>query len=52
MPLKHGFTQKSVHANIEQLVKDGKSQAQAVAIATDVARRAKEKAERRKKNGK
>lgn len=48
MPLKKGFTQKSIQANIKQLVKkDGYPQKQAVAIAMDIAQKAREKARKK-----
>lgn len=44
MPLKQGYSKKSVSANIKTEMKHGKSQAQSVAIALDTARKAKRKA--------
>ena len=38
MPLKHGKSQKSISANIAELVKAGHSQDQAIAIAEKTAR--------------
>lgn len=43
MPLKKGYSKKSVSANIRTEMAAGKPQKQAVAIALDVARRARKK---------
>ena len=46
MPLTKGYSKKSIEKNIAAEIKAGKSREQAVAIAMDVARRAKARKEK------
>jgi len=43
MPLKKGRSKETVSRNIQELIKSGRPQKQAVAIALDTARRKKKK---------
>ncbi len=47
MPLKKGYSKKSVSSNIRTEMKRGKSQKQSIAIALSVARKAKMKAKKK-----
>lgn len=51
MPLKKGFSHKSIGANIGELTHAGTPDKQAIVIALDVARREREKRKKHKANG-
>jgi len=48
MPIKKGYSKKTVSSNIKTEMKSGKSQKQSVAIALNVAKEAKKKDKKNK----
>lgn len=48
MPLKKGYSQKTISKNIETLMHEGYGKDQAVAIAMETARKAKRKTKKKK----
>lgn len=48
MPLKHGYSKKTISKNIATLRREGRSQSQAAAIAFSEARKAKGKRSKKK----
>jgi hypothetical protein len=47
MPIKKGYSPKTISANIKTEMKAGRPHKQAIAIALDVAKNAKEKAKKK-----
>lgn len=48
MPLKKGSDKKTISKNIKKLIDEGRSQAQAIAIALSEASRAKKRSKKKK----
>ncbi len=47
MPLKQGYSQKSISENIRTLIKEGYEQKQAEAISLDIAKKVKDKSNKK-----
>lgn len=52
MPLKEGASQETVSANVKQLMDEGYSQQQAIAIALEMAGKARQDEQAKKSRGK
>lgn len=47
MPLKKGYSKKTISSNIKKEIESGKSKEQSVAIALNIAKKSKEKAKKK-----